>query len=573
MTFFTTGLTALKKGCYQVAKTNLKDGLAECPEDPCAWHALGLVYVTEKKYARAYECFKKALAYDAQDRKKWFDAGNAARILKRFSDARYCYEQALSLRADFAEAWGALATVSELLGALTEAKAYYQRSLSLKAAQPETWYNFGRYYFKQKQFDQAQYCFVATIELRPEDSKAYFQLGLIACQNETWSDAEKYFLSVLEQIPNDLESLNNLGVIALKKNNAQLAVHYFGQVLLERSDHIEARENIAAVFFQENRFKQAITHYEALLSYAPDNQQAQFNLGCAYMTMGDLDKARRLFFALEKTGLDKVDLLINLGLLAKQKEAFDEAKCYFERVLAKQPDHRIVRYHLDLLIQRARSTIPIAYIEHLFNNYAFYYDKHLIDVLKYAVPDQIQAFCKAKQLYFECLLDLGCGTGLIGERMIPFSKVRTGVDISEKMVMLARRKGYYQSLHVSTIDDFLKQVLPCCYDAVVSGDVFNYIGDLQAILYDAARCLVSGGCLIFSTEGKDLSESYRLQLTGRFVHSKQYIEACIAETNQRMFKEDEMLTLFAYEEIILREQETVPVWGALFCLKKAKISY
>ena len=123
------------------------------------------------------------------------------------------------------------------------------------------------------------------------------------------------------------------------------------------------------------------------------------------------------------------------------------------------------------------------------------------------------------------MLDLGCGTGLLGEQFRNITRTMHGVDISDKMLQKARQKGLYDHLFTEEINLFLTSSQPGTYDLLIAADVFNYIGTLEALFTAAYRASTADALFCFSVE--DLSDGpdlLRLQKSGRFAHSHHYIE-------------------------------------------------
>ena len=81
------------------------------------------------------------------------------------------------------------------------------------------------------------------------------------------------------------------------------------------------------------------------------------------------------------------------------------------------------------------------------------------------------------------ILDLGCGTGLSGAWLKDYAKSLVGIDISEEMVGMARKKDLYDHLYVNSIHNYLTNKKTITkhnsYDLIVAAEVFSYIGDLQ----------------------------------------------------------------------------------------------
>lgn len=87
------------------------------------------------------------------------------------------------------------------------------------------------------------------------------------------------------------------------------------------------------------------------------------------------------------------------------------------------------------------------------------------------------------------ILDLGCGTGLAGAWLKDYAKTLIGVDISEAMLSVARKKGLYQELYELPLLDYFNDIVSVVnssilntFDVIVAADVFAYIGDLSEII-------------------------------------------------------------------------------------------
>jgi predicted TPR repeat methyltransferase len=100
--------------------------------------------------------------------------------------------------------------------------------------------------------------------------------------------------------------------------------------------------------------------------------------------------------------------------------------------------------------------------------------------------------------------------------------VLDGLDLSEKMIALAAAKKIYRNLHTGNMMSFLKTTRKR-YDFFLAADVFAYVGDLAETFALLRKCARQDALFCFSTETL-AGQSYRLQQTGRFAHSPDYIE-------------------------------------------------
>jgi predicted TPR repeat methyltransferase len=119
-----------------------------------------------------------------------------------------------------------------------------------------------------------------------------------------------------------------------------------------------------------------------------------------------------------------------------------------------------------------------------------------------------------------------------------------GIDISEKMLLKAGKKGLYRNLLNGEITTLLAHSLSEIYDLIVAADVFAYFGELNTVFSLTADSVASGGLFFFSVETmNDANRSaFALQESGRFSHSDTYIRKT-AENNGWIFLNSRELNL------------------------------
>ncbi|WP_235935927.1 methyltransferase domain-containing protein [Devosia aurantiaca] len=81
----------------------------------------------------------------------------------------------------------------------------------------------------------------------------------------------------------------------------------------------------------------------------------------------------------------------------------------------------------------------IGYVEALFDQYAPQFEQSLVGKLGYRVPDLLGTLIEEEMsrlaiAKFAIALDLGCGTGLMGERLRSRVETLEGIDISAAMI-------------------------------------------------------------------------------------------------------------------------------------------
>jgi SAM-dependent methyltransferase len=98
------------------------------------------------------------------------------------------------------------------------------------------------------------------------------------------------------------------------------------------------------------------------------------------------------------------------------------------------------------------------------------------------------------------VLDLGCGFGWHCQYVIEHgARTVTGVDISEKMLTIAKEKT---NKNISYICRAIEDISfnENSFDIVISSLAFHYIKSFEEIIKKVSQCLVHGGDLVFSVE-------------------------------------------------------------------------
>ncbi len=201
----------------------------------------------------------------------------------------------------------------------------------------------------------------------------------------------------------------------------------------------------------------------------------------------------------------------------------------------------------------------MAHVRSIFNQCAENFEAILVEKLAYKTPELLFHLVRPYLVKNMEILDLGCGTGLGAVLYRPFAKHLTGVDISEKMLEKADEKKLYNCLEV--FDILQPWAFPKKFDLIYSADVFVYFGSLDGIIKSAAASLAPGGKIAFSTERlKNDAKDYQLYPSGRYAHSKRYIQNCLGCHG---------LSQLQLETTQIRKQSGKPVKGFLVVAQKS----
>lgn len=170
---------------------------------------------------------------------------------------------------------------------------------------------------------------------------------------------------------------------------------------------------------------------------------------------------------------------------------------------------------------------PSAFVEALFDQYAKAFDEALVEKLAYRVPELLfGAIARQGRDGFAHAVDLGCGTGLMGERLRATVSFLEGMDISAEMLKRAEAKRLYDRL--ARADLMTLGELPRGIDLVTAADVFMYLGALERLIAVIAAALAPGALFAFSVEHHEGPEALVLRPSRRYAHSEPHLRATLA---------------------------------------------
>lgn len=95
------------------------------------------------------------------------------------------------------------------------------------------------------------------------------------------------------------------------------------------------------------------------------------------------------------------------------------------------------------------------------------------------------------------VLDVGCSTGYLAERLQQSGADVVGLDMDERAVELAGR--FCSEVHVGDVETMELPFEPASFDAIVCGDLIEHVRDPQALLARLRQFLSPGGRLVLST--------------------------------------------------------------------------
>jgi predicted TPR repeat methyltransferase len=244
-----------------------------------------------------------------------------------------------------------------------------------------------------------------------------------------------------------------------------------------------------------------------------------------------------------------------LGEMREALGALDAAAEAWHTALALDPHDRPGAALRLALIGRApqADAPPSAFVEALFDQYADGFDVSLVGKLGYRVPALLsEAIHMPDGRTFRSALDLGCGTGLMGEILRPYAERLEGFDISARMLTRAAARGIYDRLEKADLQDF--RYAGDRPDLITAADVFMYVGALDRVVRAVSGLLAPDGLFAFSVEKLAGEGDLLLQPSRRYAHSENYVRCLLADNG---------FTVQSLEEHVIRQDRGEPIIGLI----------
>jgi len=328
----------------------------------------------------------------------------------------------------------------------------------------------------------------------------------------------------------DPAALHEAGIQAYRAGRLAMAADLIGQAISVVEPVPEFHYNLAIVLKAQGRLEDAAAHYERAVALKPDHVNAHNNLGNVWKALGQTDKARASFAQALQHNPGNADTHYSLGILCCDLGEREEAERHFRRCLACDPgDGRGVAILLAYLgAGDAPARTSQAQLLSVYDVRSRFWDQESGYFGAALVAEALRRRAQSAALD---MLDIGCGTGLVGAQVRDLAARLDGVDISSAMLEKAKARGVYNNLFEGDIATFLAQHEDS-YDAVLGAATLIHFGDLSAIFESVSRSLRDKGLFVFTLfphEADDavdyaVASNYRLAQSGCFGHTLSYVE-------------------------------------------------
>lgn len=538
------GLVAQAKGVQNEACALFMQAIKSKPNEPSFYFNLAFSCKLNDKPIEALEYFRKVATIAPQIKETYNEIAILLMQMNNVEEARKNWRYAIDLDSKYAEARANMAWSyrNENLG---KAIADLENLSLTSSLEPMVFYYLAQLYIERGLIEKAWSAAIKAKDLAPASDEIRVLLGKLSIIDNKQENAKIYFSKAELINPNNVEALLSLANLYSKNSDFCKAETRYKRVIEILPNSYDAHNNYAEMLQRSNRLPEALEEYRKAILINPKSAETSNNLAMILRDMGNFDEALGLLFnalayrpEMEEISINITETLIMLSKINCEKSikiAENWLKCNPENVFARQ---------INSALKGESIGNNQIYTEKLFDNFADNYEL-VMQNLDYSVPLAMGRIAGPLQ---GRIVDLGCGTGLVGQAIKNDWNQIIGVDVSQKMLDIASTKGVYCELIKADIEEYLTNNSD--FDWVVAADVFNYFGELNTIIKH-----IKNKKILFSIEVLDDDANYRVQNTVRYKHNPVYVEKLLREYG---------FSDITKKEIVLRTEDGVPVKGMIF---------
>ncbi|MBR1399927.1 MAG: tetratricopeptide repeat protein [Alphaproteobacteria bacterium] len=538
---FQKAITLQQNGALNEAEQIYRQILETAPQNSDVLNLLGLVAQAKGIHNEAITYFYKAAEFAPKHFPIFFNLAVSLEATERHLEAIEAYTKVLQLNPQIKEAHCGIADIYWKLGNKEKAKQEFLSAIGIDnnyiealanladledntselqnlcekfPSSPLAPYYLARRFFSEQKYAKAENLLLLADTLCDSDEiKTLAAQCMLASGNKT--EALKFFYQAAIINSHNVTALVYIADLETENQNYTEAEKYYKKAIEIDAGNLQAHTNYANMLCKKNRPLEALEEYRQAVIISPQTPALSYNLALILKDLKEYEQSLSLMFNAYYLDSSHQDWAINLTetLTLLANESPEKAKKIAQNWYEKMPDNIFAKHIYNSVNGKAEANDK-EFNRVLFDCFAPTYEETL-QKINYRVVEAI------KNLQIDWsgkILDLGCGSGLVGQALHNNKAQIFGVDISQKMLNLAKEKNVYFQLVQSDITEYLRHN-KINFDCIIAADVFCYFTDLEEVF---SLCFPHK--LIFTAETDLQTDNYAVQANGRTAHNPEYIE-------------------------------------------------
>jgi len=361
-------------------------------------------------------------------------------------------------------------------------------------------------------------------------------------------------------LPGSLEARTLLATCLSEAGRHDEALFFFHQVFEAQPGQALAAAMLAMAFMRANRHEAAEELYALAEGLSGRPRGLVILRAQNAILAGEAGRAVAMLEEALATSRSESGIWSMLGQAYHRLGLADRAGDAYAEAAALEPGNAYLRHLAAAVGARPADgdRASAQYVTEVFDGFASRFEDSLFS-LGYRIPGVMLRMIEAQhpdvaqgRARLGDVLDLGCGTGLMGAALHDLLGGRlVGVDLSPRMLEAARAKQVYTELRCADVLTAM-QADDTGYAMILMADLLCYFGALEEVFLRARSRLAPGGLLLFSIEAGEPGTGWVLTRNARYRQSVEYVRSALAQAG---------LVASEIREEVLRFENGEPVRG------------
>lgn len=269
------GIGFHEKGDLKQAEKAYRQTLRLNPNNPDAFHLLGLVAHQSGKNETALEMISQAIAASPAIPDYHNSLGNVFRALGRLEEAGASYREALQLAPNMVQATSNMGLALHEQGKPAEALGYYRRALELDPSNAEIHNNLGAALLELGQPEEAVNHISEAVRQKPDYAAAHCNMGNALKSLGRNEEAAASYRKALQSRPDLAEAHDGLGLLQYQAELRDEALSSFSEVVRLKPGSASAWAKLAAVHSELGHTPDALECFDKAIALKPPNFTAR----------------------------------------------------------------------------------------------------------------------------------------------------------------------------------------------------------------------------------------------------------------------------------------------------------
>ena len=281
-------------------------------------------------------------------------------------EAVFALEKLVEANPDYAPAYNDLGVLYGESEEASKALAAYEKAVSLDPANATFRKNLGDFFYvAMKQPDEAAVHYEQVLRSNPQDAETLLILGNLRVEAGHFREARELYLRALELDPSnelagkmfdaldangedpakrDSDTLIREARCLVRRGQTDRAVHLLETLLSACPDHAAAHNDFGNLLCLLQKPDEALDHLEQAVRLAPGEVGFLRDLADAQLAeAGDIEKALALYNKALALKPDDIETLLRIGNVCGAKGLHNDARFFYDKVLAIEPCHAAAR--------------------------------------------------------------------------------------------------------------------------------------------------------------------------------------------------------------------------------------